>query len=236
MKRTAIILAGGMGTRLREVVKELPKPMADVNGKPFLNYLFDYLHYYKTEQIILSTGHLAEKISEHFGSSYKGVEILYSHEESPMGTGGGIRLAMEKSLNETILVLNGDSFFDVDLNSFYEKHATANAKASIALRKVKDAGRYGSVEIDKKNNLQHFNEKKEGQGEGLINAGVYLLDRNYFFENTPKAAAFSIEKDFFGKVNGSPEVFAFEYAGYFIDIGIPDDYLKAQHEFKKFKY
>ncbi|HRH11035.1 MAG TPA: nucleotidyltransferase family protein [Bacteroidia bacterium] len=236
MKRTAIILAGGMGTRLREVVKELPKPMADVNGKPFLNYLFDYLHYYKTEQIILSTGHLAEKISEHFGSSYKGVEILYSHEESPMGTGGGIRLAMEKSTNETILVLNGDSFFDVDLNSFYEKHSDANAKASIALRKVKDAGRYGSVEIDSKNNLRHFNEKKEGQSQGLINAGVYLLDRNYFFENTPKAAAFSIEKDFFGKVNGSPEVFAFEYAGYFIDIGIPDDYLKAQHEFKKFKY
>lgn len=236
MKRTAIILAGGMGTRLREVVKDLPKPMAEVNGKPFLNYLFDYLSYYKTEQIILSTGHMAEKISSHFGSSYKGVELLYSHEETPMGTGGGIRLAMEKSSNENTLVLNGDSFFDVDLNSFYENHAIKNAKASIALRKVKDAGRYGSVEVDAKSNLLHFNEKKEGQREGLINAGVYLLDRNYFFANTPSDSAFSIEKDFFGKVNGSPDIFAFEYSGYFIDIGIPDDYLKAQNEFKEFKY
>lgn len=236
MRRTAIILAGGKGTRLREVVKELPKPMADVNGRPFLNYLFDYLRFYKVEQIILSTGHLADKISAHFGSEYKEVEILYSHEETAMGTGGGIRLAMEKSSNENILVLNGDSFFDVDLNSFYQKHSETKAKASIALRKVKDAGRYGSVEIDSKNNLLHFNEKKEGQGEGLINAGVYLLDRNYFFVNTPKQEAFSIEKDFFGKVNGSSDIFAFEYSGYFIDIGIPDDYLKAQNEFKEFKY
>lgn len=236
MSKVAIILAGGFGTRLREVVKDVPKPMAQVNGKPFLDYLIDYLRFYKVEKIVFSTGYLGEMISSYFGSHYKGMEIFYSHEAVPMGTGGGIRLAMLKCEEKDVLILNGDSFFDFDLTNFYERHHSSKANVSIALRKVKDAGRYGSVDIDSKNNLLQFNEKKEGTGQGLINAGVYLLDRNYFLENTPSDLAFSIEKDFFGKVSGQPEIFAFEYAGHFIDIGIPDDYLRAQHEFKEFKY
>src|SRR4051812_4918576 len=115
MIREAIILAGGFGTRLRSVIADLPKPLAPVNGQPFLHYLFRYLQHYKIEKAVLSVGYLSEKVEAHFGKNYLGIDIEYAHEKEPLGTGGGIRLAMEKCSGAHVLVLNGDTFFDVPL-------------------------------------------------------------------------------------------------------------------------
>jgi D-glycero-alpha-D-manno-heptose 1-phosphate guanylyltransferase len=234
--RTAIILAGGFGTRLKEVVSDVPKPMALVNAQPFLNYLIKYLKFYGLKKIIFSTGHLSEKIKNYYGQEFDGMEIAYSHEEKPLGTGGGIRLAMEKCKEEEVLVLNGDSFFDADLVALYGLFKKKNAGSVLALRKVEDADRYGAIEKNKEGKIISFREKSEAEKPGLINAGVYILNTEYFLGNTPAGKPFSIEKDYFAKCSKHNNIFGQEFQGYFIDIGIPEDYQRAQHEFREFKY
>ncbi len=123
MLKEAIILAGGFGTRLKSVVNDVPKPMAPINNEPFLNYVFDYLKHYQIEHVVLSTGYLSEKIVEYYKTVYKGIKVSYAKEETPLGTGGGIRLAMTKCTTKDVLVLNGDSFFDVDINTHYKNHS-----------------------------------------------------------------------------------------------------------------
>lgn len=238
MIQTAIILAGGFGTRLKTVVADLPKPMAPVNGIPFLNYQLNYLKHYGINKVIFSTGHLAEKISEYYGNVFNGIKIDYSHEESPLGTGGGIRLAMESCEESKAFVLNGDSFFDVNLTEFYRAHVVTKTDFSLAIRKVKNASRYGTIEVgDKLANdlfaIKQFAEKTGKEESGSINGGTYILDKEKFLQNTKPGINFSIEKDFFEKQNN---LGAFLSKGYFIDIGIPEDYEKAQHDFKEFKY
>ena len=236
MITTAIILAGGFGTRLQTVVNDVPKPMAPVNGQPFLNYQLRYLKHYGIKKIILSTGYLADAIHSYYGNEWEGLAILYSHEDTPLGTGGGIRLAMEKSTEETNLVLNGDSFFDVDLIEFYKLHSKNNSGISLALRKVANAERYGTIEKDGDNRIISFKEKSGIAKEGIINGGVYILGKKTYFSSNPTTTNFSIEKDFFEKKINELNIFGFENEGYFIDIGIPEDYTKAQHDFKGFKY
>ncbi|MDP1803521.1 MAG: nucleotidyltransferase family protein [Bacteroidota bacterium] len=233
---TAIILAGGFGTRLQAVVTDLPKPMAPVNGQPFLNYQLNYLKHYGVKKIILSVGYLSEKIKDHYGSNFNGLEIDYVVEESPLGTGGGIRLALEKCNAELAFVLNGDSFFDVDLEKFYSQHSKQNAEVSLALRKVKDAGRYGTIEKNGDNKIISFKEKSGSAKEGIINGGVYIIDKNIYLNSTPSYTNFSIEKDFFEKQLNTLKIYGFEFEGYFIDIGIPEDYTTAQHDLKGSKY
>src|ERR1700756_184045 len=147
MLKEAIILAGGFGTRLREVVANVPKPMAPVNQKPFLDYLLKYLAHYEIKRVILSVGYLAEKIKEHYGNSFAGMEIVYSVEKEPLGTGGGIRLAMEKCKDYDVVVLNGDSFFEIDLHSFYNQYSDSVGDGALALRKVANAARYGTIKL-----------------------------------------------------------------------------------------
>ena len=236
MITTAIILAGGFGTRLQSVVNDLPKPMAPINGEPFLNYQLNYLKHYGIKNVILSVGYLAEKIKAYYGSNFNGLEIDYVVEENPMGTGGGIRLALEKCTESLSFVLNGDSFFDVDLIKFYDLHIQNRSQISLALRKVNNSARYGTIEKTKENIISSFKEKSGIDHEGIINGGVYLLDKNLYLQKTPSATNFSIEKDFFEKQLSNSLISGFEFEGYFIDIGIPEDYLKAQHEFKGFKY
>jgi len=233
---TAIILAGGFGTRLQAVVNDLPKPMAPVNGQPFLNYQLNYLKHYGVKKIILSVGYLSEKIKGYYGSNFNGLEIDYVVEESPLGTGGGIRLALEKCKDELAFVLNGDSFFDVDLEKFYSQHAKQNAQVSLALRKVTDAGRYGTIEKNADNKIVSFKEKSGNTKEGIINGGVYIIDKKIYLSSTPANTNFSIEKDFFEKQLNALNIYGFEFEGYFIDIGIPEDYTKAQHDLKGSKY
>ena len=231
MIKEAIILAGGFGTRLKEVVADVPKPMAPVNGKPFLDYLVRYLRHYEVEKIILSVGHMSEKIISHYGDQF-----TYSIEHEPLGTGGGIRLALEKCTQTNVLVLNGDSFFDIDLKAFYNKHNEAISDCSLALRKVENASRYGTLQLGEMGVIKEFKEKTGQNQPGIINAGVYLLDRQVFLDETEGKKVFSIEKDHFEKNVNKLNLYGFTFKGYFIDIGIPEDYQRAQHDFKEFKY
>lgn len=232
----AIILAGGFGTRLQSVVNDVPKPMAPINNEPFLNYQLRYLKHYGITKVILSVGHLHEKITSYYKNNFEGIEIEYCIEESPLGTGGGIRLAMEKAKAKTVLVLNGDSFFDINLNDFDTQHDSFLADCSLALRRVTNASRYGTIKLGADCEIVSFKEKDGVEKPGLINAGVYLLSKDVYLENTPAKTNLSIEKDFFEKKISEISLLGFEYQGYFIDIGIPEDYTKAQNDFKEFKY
>jgi len=236
MLHTAIILAGGFGTRLQAVVNDLPKPMAPVNGTPFLSYQLNYLKYHGVKRVVLSVGYLSEKITAYYGDNFNGIEILYAHETSPMGTGGGIRTALETCDDHHVLVLNGDSYFELDPADFYKKHLGSGSQFSLALRKVNDAGRYGTIEVNAQHRIVSFKEKTNLSQSGIINGGVYILDKPAFMQHTPAGRNFSIEKDFFEKELNNFIMNGFEFSGYFIDIGIPEDYQKAQNDFKEFKY
>src|ERR1035437_1915129 len=249
MLKEAIILAGGFGTRLRDVVADLPKSMAPVNDKPFLDYQLKFLKHYGIEKIVLSVGYLSEKIIAHYGTNFEGLQISYSIEKEPLGTGGGIRLAMEQCHSKNILILNGDSIFDFNLLSFYNTHCNFASNCSLALRKVENAARYGTVALSPfegggaqsrgmSNHVQiHSFHEKDGQEKpALISAGVYIIDRKFYLEKTISAKPFSIEKDFFETRLHELNILGFEQQGYFIDIGIPEDYKRAQHDFKAFKY
>jgi len=234
--KEAIILAGGFGTRLQAVVSDVPKPMAPINNEPFLNYVFDYLLHYKIEHVVLSTGYLADKISDYYKNEYRGIKISYTKEETPLGTGGGIRLAMTKCYTSDVLVLNGDSFFDVNITDHFNNHISKQADCSLALRKVFNASRYGTILLGIGNAIETFKEKNNIEQTGLINGGVYILNRKLYLSKTNEAVPFSIEKDFYESRINELHIFGLEYDGYFIDIGIPEDYNKAQTDFKNFKY
>lgn len=233
--KTAIILAGGFGTRLQSVVTDVPKPMAPINSIPFLTYQFAYLKHFGITNIILSVGYLNEKIRDFYKNSFNGISIQYVIEDRPLGTGGGIRKAIELCKDEWVLALNGDSFFDVDLTLFQTKHSSIDSKISLALRKVTDAARYGTIELNN-NRIISFKEKNNILAPGLINGGVYILNKELFLTSTPANTNFSIEKDFFETNLRSLQINGFEFNGYFIDIGVPEDYKQAQHDFKEFKY
>lgn len=236
MLTEAIILAGGFGTRLQTVVSDVPKPMAPVNQAPFLNYIFQYLKHYGITHVVLSTGYLADKISDYYKNEFLEIKISYTKEETPLGTGGGIRLAMEKCHTKNVLVLNGDSFFDVNLNQYYNQHCSFKSDCTLALRKVDNAARYGTIKLGDMGVIKSFREKDGIEKQGLINGGVYILSRELFLNKTKLNEAFSLEKDFFETRINELNIFGFEHQGYFIDIGIPDDYNKAQTDFKNFNY
>lgn len=236
MITTAIILAGGFGTRLKSVINDLPKPMAPVNDQPFLNYQLDYLRHYGIKNVILSVGYLSKKIKKHYGASYEGIGITYADEVEPLGTGGGIRLALMSCNSEELFVLNGDSFFDVNLNTFYQLHIKNGSQISLALRKVIEASRYGTILKNNDHRITLFKEKNGTNRAGIINGGLYILNKQIYLSHTHALTNFSIEKDFFEKHLEDLIIKGFEFDNYFIDIGIPEDYQKAQHDFKAFKY
>lgn len=231
MVKEAIILAGGLGTRLRDVVQEMPKSMAPVNGRPFLEYQLDYLEGYGLGRVILSVGYKHEAITGHFGNEYNGMAIDYAIETGPLGTGGGLKLAMQKATAGTVLVLNGDTFFKMDLRRIFTVHRARESKLSIVLREVDEVSRYGSIEIGEDKSITAFREKSEQSGQGLINGGVYLINRKFFMEQD-LPDKFSLEKDFFEKVYRDHKIYGILCRQYFIDIGVPEDYAKAQHDFK----
>lgn len=222
-------MAGGFGTRLQDVVKDLPKPMAPVNGRPFLTYILDYLIEYQYTRVILSVGYLHEKIEEFFGTQYKSLEIDYAVETEPLGTGGGILFAMSKCKTDNVLVINGDTMFKVDLDAFERFYAEKECLLSIVLREVEDVSRYGSVTIGNNNLIILFSEKGISSGHGFINGGVYMINRA-LFEKYPRPQKFSFEKDLMEKLYTQEQFYAMPSDGYFIDIGIPEDYARAQNE------
>jgi len=228
----AIILAGGYGTRLRPAVADLPKSMANINGRPFLEFLLDRLILSGIEHVILSVGYMHELIVDHFKDVYKELRISYAIESEPLGTGGGIKMAMKLASSENVLVLNGDTLFLLDLNSFIDFHISRKSLFSLALREVESASRYGSVTINSDGRITGFAEKNSSENAGLINAGIYLISRKYFVDY-PLPETFSLEKDFIEKIYQENEIYGFPDSGYFIDIGIPEDYARAQTEFMR---
>lgn len=223
----AIILAGGFGTRLRCVVPDLPKPMALVANRPFLKYIIDDLIEKGITKIILAVGYKKEVIIDYFGCKYKETEILYSLEEDALFTGGAIKLALNLCNNNNVFVVNGDTFFDVDLLSMKYFHRDNRALLTIAAKKMKNSSRYGTIK-SKNGRILSFEEKRP-VAEGTINGGIYYLNKNLF--DGFISNKFSFEQDFM--VNNVKELpfFAYESNGYFVDIGIPEDYFRAQKDF-----
>jgi len=230
-KKEAIILAGGFGTRLQGIVKDLPKPMAPVNGRPFLTYILDYLIEYQYTRVILSVGYLHEKIEEYFGDRYKSLDISYAVETEPLGTGGGIANAFSQCRSDHALVINGDTMFKVDLDAFEQFFLEKGCLLSIVLREVEDVTRYGSVTIDEQDKIICFSEKGGESHQGLINGGVYLIHQE-LFERYPQTMRFSFEKDLMTRYYTEDSFYGMPSDGYFIDIGIPEDYARAGRELR----
>lgn len=225
----AIILAGGLGTRLRSVVSDVPKPMAPVAGRPFLEILIASLIRKGIDDIILSVGYQREKIIDYFGSAYKGVPVNYAVEEAPLGTGGALLNAFKKiDLDEDVFILNGDTFLDLDLPDMKQKYEASRADVGIALKKMEDCSRYGRVVLSEEKRVIGFAEKGE-KIKGVINAGVYIL-RPSFLGQFGFEDRFSLESDCFVRHADKIVFCPYIVDSYFIDIGVPEDYERAQTE------
>ena len=223
----AILLCGGMGTRLRSVVSDRPKPMADICGKPFLQYLLEMLRDKGITEVIFALGYMGEMIEDYFqdGSAF-GLKIAYSYEEEPLGTGGAIRNALPKILEEEVLVLNADTYFPMDYQGLYRFHQENDGDFSLATRAVPDISRYGAVRRDAAGRILAWNEKLEDGGQplaGEINGGIYVMKKSLIAE-IPEGKQ-SLEQDCIPKwLSEGKRIFGFPFEGYFMDIGIPKDY------------
>ncbi|OCZ49444.1 nucleotidyltransferase family protein [Dehalobacter sp. TeCB1] len=217
----AIILAGGFGTRLKHIISDVPKPMAPINGEPFLSYLLDYLRKAGVSHVVLAVGYKHGAIVDFFGDYYQGIKITYSIEDTPLGTGGAIKKAIDCCQEEEIFVLNGDTFFEVDLMAMKDYHHKRESQLTIAVKALSHFDRYGSVIIEN-NVIKEFTEKKPTV-YGKINAGIYLLKRTLL--DSIEEESFSFEEKILQSDN---KIYAFESTGYFIDIGVPEDYRQAQ--------
>ncbi|MCH3717595.1 nucleotidyltransferase family protein [Campylobacter lari] len=212
----AIVLAGGLGTRLKSVVQDLPKPMAPINGKPFLTFVLEYLKKQGITEVVLSVSYKYELIQEYFKEEFEGMRIRYNVEKELLGTGGAIKDALKLIQNQAY-ILNGDTIFDIDL----KKLALNNGKICIALKQMQNFDRYGTVNVDDQGIVTSF-EEKVFKKQGLINGGIYLLKKDIFDE-------FDLEKKFFFEEFLQLNCNALKiqtqiFDDYFIDIGIPQDY------------
>ena len=226
----AIILAGGFGTRLQSVVQDVPKPMADINGLPFLHYIFAWLKKEGIETAILSVGYKHEVIADYFGESYLGIDVKYSIEESPLGTGGAIKLALQKVVSPRCFVLNGDTYFNINLNDL----AAIDAPCVIAAKELTNFDRYGTLEVNQYGLIKAFNEKQPCK-KGQINGGIYLIETSLF--DHVIADVFSFETSVLEPLSQKQQVYSVLFHTYFMDIGIPEDYtlfkkdaLKKNHQ------
>jgi D-glycero-alpha-D-manno-heptose 1-phosphate guanylyltransferase len=220
----AIILAGGMGTRLQAVVADVPKPMAPVNDKPFLNYLLQWIARYPVKKIILSVGYKNESIREYFKDSFGRIPVEYATEVKPLGTGGAVINALEKTGSNYILIMNGDTWFPINLNKLYSVHTDKKHVFTIALKRMRKFSRYGSVECTG-NTITRFNERKYCE-EGFINGGIYLVNKD-FFKTRQFPEVFSLEKDTLVREAGTSVLKGMVFNDPFIDIGVPEDYRRA---------
>lgn len=226
-----IILAGGFGTRLQSVVKDVPKPMADINGTPFLSFIMDYLIGQNVNKVLLSVGYKYEAIMTYFGSKYKNIDIQYIIEDKPIGTGGAIKKACQCTEGDDVIVLNGDTFFCLDLNKMLRFHYEQGADITIAIKPMKNVERYNTLILDK-NKVIEFQDKMFREF-GYINGGVYIISKKIFEPFQEGKEFFSFEIDFLKKKCLCLNFFAFISNSYFIDIGIPEDYKKAVKELKR---
>jgi NDP-sugar pyrophosphorylase family protein len=219
---TPIILAGGKGSRLAPVLSDLPKPLAPVQGRPFITYMLDLLIAAGFKHVVIATGYLGHKFSNTLGSNYHSLRITYSHEKIQLDTGGAIRNALRHVRNsERLLVMNGDSLMNLNLRDFTSW--SIDYPETMVLTFAKDCGRFGSVETDNGDKVIAFHEKRAIGKSGWINAGIYLLSQKLISswdENGP----LSIEHECLPKISARGGLFGFKKVSDFIDIGIPETY------------
>jgi D-glycero-alpha-D-manno-heptose 1-phosphate guanylyltransferase len=232
----AIVLAGGLGTRLASRLHGLPKPMAPIAGRPFLEILLTQLRRSGCTRVLLSVGHQHNVIQEHFGASFHGMTLDYVIESVPLGTGGAIRLALAEAREESVLVLNGDTFLAADYAAMLRFHASEGAAVTLAVVHCDDVSRYGGVTIEGRRIVSFQEKGSSGPGQtraGFISAGTYVLARKLAW---PPALPekFSIERDFFVPEVARLRAAAYEVDGFFLDIGIPEDLDRAQIELAQF--
>lgn len=225
----AVVLAGGLGRRLRPVVQDTQKVMAPVAGRPFLRFILDFLSDRGAGHVVLAVGYRHEDISDFFGESYRGMEITYSIEDEPLDTGGAIRKALESCREDFVFVLNGDSYFDIDLGALVRVHEATSSPFVIAAKRMEHFDRYGEIVVDGCR-ITEFGEKRYC-ASGLINAGIYYIARDFF--SAVEKQKFSLEKDIFENERYNGSFAACVCEGYFVDIGIPGDYERAGDFFSK---
>lgn len=223
---TAVILAGGLGTRLRSVVADRPKVLAEVAGRPFLAHLLDQLVPAGIGHVVLCTGHLGEQIESAFGSSYRGMRVTCSREPTPLGTAGALRFALPHVSTGTLLVLNGDSYCAADPLAFAARHRSLGLDGTLLLVEVPDTSRYGLVRTDPQGRLAGFEEKGSHTGTGWINAGWYLLQRT-LIEAVPPDRAVSFERDMLPQWTDG-RIGTFPCRVPFLDIGLPETYAQTE--------
>jgi D-glycero-alpha-D-manno-heptose 1-phosphate guanylyltransferase len=231
----AIVLAGGLGTRLAARLVNVPKPMAPVAGRPFLEILLHQLARAGCTRVVLSVGHLHQVIENHFGTAFRGMAVDYAVESAPLGTGGALRAALGVVQEDSALVLNGDTFLDADYAAMLRFHQKEAAPMTMAVTHCADIARYGGVLIGgTAENLRVTGFEEKGRsGSGWINAGAYVLRRDLRWSaHLPEK--FSFETDFLGPQIRPLAPAAFPVSGFFLDIGVPEDLDRAQTELAAF--
>ena len=226
MVTTAIILAGGLGTRLKKTVPSLPKPMAPILGRPFLEYQMDYWIGQGVNKFILSIGYLNQTVTKHFGRRYQEASIDYIIEDKPLGTGGALLMAAQ-GLNEPFLVLNGDTFFEVDLNLLNDFHKQQRSEWTLSLFRANQSERYMGLKLA--NNGEIIALESENSDSNLFNGGVYLINPSVFdLLDKPSRGKISLENDLLPNfITSGGALYGLECIGKFIDIGLPKDYHRA---------
>ena len=224
----AIVLAGGLGTRLRSVVPDLPKCMAPINDTPFLSYLIDHLILQGITHFVFALGYKSNEFIHFLEAKLPNNNFSIVVEEEPLGTGGAIKLAISKTTNKDIIALNGDSLFKANLNELMQFHLEKKSSCTLALKPMQQFERYGSVEINDHATITSFKEKQLIES-GLINGGVYAINIPNFLENN-LPNKFSMEKGYLEKFAAEGKFFGHIQEAYFIDIGIPEDFARAQKE------
>lgn len=222
----AIVLVGGKGTRLRSVIADRPKPMAEVAGRPFLEWLLLILREQGVRRVILATGYMGDVVRAHFGDGHRWqMEVVYAHEEAPLGTAGALRNALPLVTTQQVLALNGDSLLPLDVARHLASHQQRRALCTLWLVHMDDCQRYGTVQVADDGLLLAFREKAATQGPGLINAGVYLCERA-LLDTLPAGQPASLEIDVFPALIGHT-LYGAVGAGPFLDIGTPESYARA---------
>lgn len=222
----AIILAGGLGTRLREVVSDVPKPLAPVNGRPFLDYQLGQLaRFPQIGKVVLAIGHMADKVIAHYRDNPPPLPVEFVVEQELLGTGGGLRNALDATRGDRVLALNGDSVFRWSLDTLIQAHEAAGAMATLALVEVDDTSRYGAVTLEE-GRVSAFVEKQAAAGAGAINAGVYLFERPALAA-IPPGQVVSLEREVFPGLCEQGRLAATVFRSQFIDIGLPQTYSAA---------
>jgi D-glycero-alpha-D-manno-heptose 1-phosphate guanylyltransferase len=217
---------GGLGARLRSKVADRPKVLAEIHGRPFLAFLLDQIAGAGCRSVVLCTGYRGDQIYRMFGENYGNLRLSYSREEEPLGTAGALRLALSRFESDPVLVMNGDSYCDINLKAFWTWHRQQHTPASMALAHVKTTKRYGRVKLDSSARIFEFAEKKDSEGAGCINAGVYFLSRKVL-QSIPERTNTSLEHDVFPRWVGRG-LYGYLSLSPFLDIGTPEDFVAAE--------